>query len=490
MCGIIGFLTNENYKGALSRETYISQALVVDTLRGEDSTGIFYQTHENSKAPSGYSKAVRDGYSFVNSPNYEAAMKQAQKMRFCIGHNRAATMGSVDTESAHPFREETVTGCHNGTIHGGLNGLPISLAESKAGLDSRCIMMNLAASAPEDARKDILSKLDGAFMLVWHDSRDGSLNFARNNTRTFHIAQSYDQETLFFASEAGTLQWLNQRIGLGTIDVTYLEPGHHMKFFEGSLEPEVQEFDLAPKYVAPIKGYGGYANGSWYSGNNYKGNSKSPKSWPSRGGNKIKVGGSLREVPAPLVLGLADAMLSPDDRIQFTPMTVQPEAKVTPLGPRYVTGYLNSLGLNAIVFGVERHVAVNGFDRQWEVRPLGVKQVKAQDGFTPIVVCHLVTPYQLSGAETLTLRLPSPKSSTDIYPTENPGDGDVRGPNGQLYSVEDWLKLTIGGCVQCNGALLMQEADMINWEGDEPTCGICDEDAWTAAGLYDNQWMH
>jgi hypothetical protein len=91
-----------------------------------------------------------------------------------------------------------VTMMHNGTLTS-QNTLDQAY---KFGTDSECIAWNLSQVEPENAG-DVISKIDGAFALVWYDERDQSLNFIRNNERTLYLSvDNADKCTkLMWASE-------------------------------------------------------------------------------------------------------------------------------------------------------------------------------------------------------------------------------------------------------------------------------------------------
>lgn len=473
MCGIVGYVTAEKHAaGMQKRDSFMEQGLIIDVLRGEDSTGIMFGKKEHSVA--GWLKSSLPGHQFVRTKNYDQVEKDSYSYWFMVGHNRAATLGSISNDNAHPFNHEGVVGLHNGTIRGNMDALPMSRTECKVDVDSHAVIMNIAQVAPGDVRKDILSQIDGAFMLVWYDQRDLSLNFARNNTRTFHIAQSYTQHSLFFASEAGQLQWLNQRNALGLKDVQFLEAGHHLKFYEGSLKPEVEKFELytPPKYVAPPRGASG---GEGWQSNTYT--PRRPLNDPED--NRIVAGGAKRDVPGKLQEELLELELAVEDRLCMTPIESQPEKVLSRANQsRYVTGYIDSMGMNCMVHDVDAHVARMAMNRRWTVRPVGVMYSQPGKG-EPVLICHLVTTIFGQTKRTL-LEAPPPvaptTSSTSSTSTPDSVKYGLVGPEGELYSQTAWMILTRPGCHKCGAALVTVEAERMFWdEDDNPYCGDCSD---------------
>ena len=204
MCGLVGAassqLTDEHLK-------FMKGALIADTLRGSHSTGIAL-LNDNTAI---IHKTTQEGYSFTNSKPYadmEVTTRKQKGTTAIIGHNRFATLGGITAKTAHPFRHNDVTGAHNGTLwdHDHLAGGKGKDFE----VDSEAVMYALGLAAP-DLASDVLEKLWGAYALTWHDKRDNTLNFARNNERTLFIATSTSGKTVLWASEKLMLQWLIER---------------------------------------------------------------------------------------------------------------------------------------------------------------------------------------------------------------------------------------------------------------------------------------
>ena len=342
---------------------FMRQALIIDTLRGDDSTGVFYKRRK-AEGVAGWYKSVQDGYRFVESDDYDKVTRDLHDYWFMVGHNRAATVGAVDVNGAHPFQEGAVTLVHNGTLRSTYD-LPKTQQELKVGVDSHALCHNLALVDPDAVGEEVISKINGAFTLIWHDSRDGSLNIVRNDERPLHLAQSALHDTIYFTSEAAQLKWLDERICLGISDIMYPEPGVHLKFFEGSLEPVVQEYDLRPKPAysrgsgggsaydrAPYYGSGGYWNGvDWIEyedeEDDFEYRYSRPKAQP-RQDNRVHVGGRRREVPQQAQTMLLNADLVVEDRLLFSPLVKHTKAWLSGnVDYSYVVGRLETTGQTA-----------------------------------------------------------------------------------------------------------------------------------------------
>lgn len=253
MCGIVGYLTSKN---KIDYEKFFKQALVADTIRGMDSTGIIVG---EPKGTTFYKKAV-NGIDFLDMKPAEKMINAvpANRRVFMIGHNRAATVGNVVSANAHPFQHGSVVGVHNGTLRQFHR-----LEKSRDfGTDSEALYYNLS-KRPLD---ETLSDVKGAYALVWYDSDEDSVNIIRNDERPLWIGKVKDEDTVLWASEAGMLRWLALRNGITLEAVMQPQPNVHLKFHMDADEvssPEMIEQEVEDNYPIqhhvhqPRGGYGG-----------------------------------------------------------------------------------------------------------------------------------------------------------------------------------------------------------------------------------------
>jgi predicted glutamine amidotransferase len=459
--------------GQRDRIDYLRDSLVVDVLRGKHSTGVFYGHGLRAKQHCGYFKEAVNGLEFVEGKAFrEHITSNTAPIKFAVGHNRWATLGGVTQKNAHPFRHDEVTGVHNGTIRGGMHTLPVSLHKSGCVVDSDCVMHNLNHVDPGEAAEKVISEITGAYMLIWHDNRDGSLNFVRNDTRSFHMAQAYDEDTLLFASESGSLEWIARRNKFTIADVHFLKPGHMLKFTdETGLVPEVIEIPSPKRYMAPSSRGQAGAGGT-------KPGKSATRHYPA-GGNQVRVSGRTRDVPNLMQEELLELNLAVEDRLAFVPQLKQTaDTAWTKHGPRFVSGWLDSQGLNAVCYRVQPEVIENSFNRPWTVRPVGVKH----SATVPLVLVEIVTTLK-PVKETLTLQddNKSLSSSSTEESAKEKRDG-FPGPEGSLLSLADWVEATTNGCCVCRKPLTTHMADEMRWDlvsGDPqcPDCAKADDEA-------------
>ena len=118
MCGIVSYMS-ETTTYRKDYENMLRDLLIVDTVRGFDSTGLMYEDATHTRTL----KKAMPGYDFVQLRQAQRALSDYYRGHYMVGHNRAATVGKVGEDTAHPFMFENVTGVHNGTLTGNYRGL-------------------------------------------------------------------------------------------------------------------------------------------------------------------------------------------------------------------------------------------------------------------------------------------------------------------------------------------------------------------------------
>ena len=202
MCGLHGVivanLVNAKY------EAFLADAFVTNQVRGIDSSGIATVTKDGVSL---YKNTV-GGSAFVQEKRTKDVLKEANTSHaITMCHVRAATIGKVTHDNAHPFWTELdgreIVGCHNGT-------LTVDREENNPyGTDSEWAIGEILESG-----KQAFTKFKGAFAFTWWDSADpDTLNIACNHQRDVHVV-FLKNGGMLYASEAGMLYWLAERNNL------------------------------------------------------------------------------------------------------------------------------------------------------------------------------------------------------------------------------------------------------------------------------------
>ncbi len=249
MCGLVGIVTKG--QGGFTKEQVdiFDNLLYLDALRGMDSTGVFLVNRDGEMNLAKEASAAHD---FRKDKEYKSLLNQAyQRGRAMIGHNRAATKGTIIDENAHPFVvDDRITLCHNGTLWGDHRKL------ANVDVDSHAIA-HVIHDNGDDVEK-ALQQVNGAFALIWHDFKNNTLNFIRNTQRPLHFVEV--PSGWIWASEANMLEWIITRHGLKPIKpVALLEEGVLTKFDFSNNTWKVDSHKIT--LTTPVTTYTGYPSG-------------------------------------------------------------------------------------------------------------------------------------------------------------------------------------------------------------------------------------
>lgn len=191
MCGLVGVAGNL----LMSHHKMFRDMLLFDTIRGWDSTGITVVPMQ-SNIP----KTIKEigppsnlwDWGDNDELNNKGVVKAVKKV--LMGHNRAATVGKINKENAHPFTFGNITGAHNGS----LNSWKDLEGYDHLNVDSQALFNTIDKKGIDHTWKSFY----GAAAITWWDEKKGQLSMVRNDQRPLYIAFSKDEKVVFWASEA------------------------------------------------------------------------------------------------------------------------------------------------------------------------------------------------------------------------------------------------------------------------------------------------
>jgi len=242
MCGIVGVINKNPRRGFNHREAELFRTLLLlDTLRGKDSTGIFGVDADGNVD---IAKDILTGSEFTKKKEYLDIEKSMIRDGFAmIGHNRAATRGVIVEKNAHPFwYNDEVVLVHNGTF------AEDHKKHADVDVDSEALCHLVGKHAVDDV-DSVFQKINAAYATIWYDARDKSVNIVRNHERPLHF---YDMGACYVvSSEKSILMFALSRCDFKfkMEEVVMIKEDVHVKFKMEGHQVKVSNSDI--EHVQP-----------------------------------------------------------------------------------------------------------------------------------------------------------------------------------------------------------------------------------------------
>lgn len=192
MCGLCGSFTQKGTqlvkRDRVQRARALEGLLIANQVRGTDSTGIaaigFDGSHE-------IIKNVSPSPTFVNKEDVQALLRKPNDI--VIGHTRMTSMGNdVRDENAHPFKEGTVIGAHNGVISNYLE------LDHTVRVDSQAVIRML--DEMPDAYDHVFQQVSGSCAMTWWDEREPEAMYIVAHSNPLAAAIVPRIKTVFWSS--------------------------------------------------------------------------------------------------------------------------------------------------------------------------------------------------------------------------------------------------------------------------------------------------
>jgi predicted glutamine amidotransferase len=196
MCGLAGVASTERMKDYIKRRDAMVDMMFMNTLRGDHSTGLgaVFIDKENEE-PLVWKRAMA-APDFLGLDRTKAILRDMEKYSIFLTHNRAATTAAINSNNAHPFTYGHITLTHNGHINNAYELVEYSKRTS-TGVDSAQVAQGMELLG----EKETLERVTGAYAFAWHNTKDGTLNFARNADRPLRFCYIKGENTLWWGSE-------------------------------------------------------------------------------------------------------------------------------------------------------------------------------------------------------------------------------------------------------------------------------------------------
>lgn len=246
MCGIVGLALKKNAGFYKKDEDIFYDLLFANTLRGDDSTGVVFVEKDGSF---GY---IKDAYSApmviddFRKDSLSRSMYQLGKAM--IGHNRKATVGKVQKDTAHPFIvDNTFAMVHNGTLFGH-NLL------AKTTVDSEALAIHLKKVLGKDFDKETfeeaIGEVYGAYAVACYNQETHKIHLLRNSQRPLFIVET--DEAWVWASEYGMLAWILSRHGVAIEKDKAEQVKENCIYTIDLTENKLTKEDYVPKKAQPV----------------------------------------------------------------------------------------------------------------------------------------------------------------------------------------------------------------------------------------------
>lgn len=202
MCGLVGVF-NKRIGGFDGEQRDVFQTLLlIDTLRGDDSTGAFV-VHRNGDLS--LAKEATTAGQFMRHKAFKDLAGTAFSEGACmIGHNRKATKGIIKDENAHPFVvDDQIVLVHNGGMW------EDHKRHADVEVDSHAIAHLLHKNKSVE---EALAEFHGAYALIWYDVEEEAVKIIRNKERPLWFMET--DSSWIWASERAMLVFAAMRHGL------------------------------------------------------------------------------------------------------------------------------------------------------------------------------------------------------------------------------------------------------------------------------------
>ena len=230
MCGLFGmFHTPGTAFDAQAVQTCLRSLAIHNQSRGDDSTGL--AVFDGAQVT--LTKDVLPAVQFVDLYD-EVFSTITANTPWVVGHTRAATVGAVNADNAHPFLMGDLLGAHNGGIsnHATLN---TTRDYELHGCDSE----RFFAYADEHGLKRAIKESDGWLALTVIERPFDTLQLYRDSTSQLYAAYVQRWKLLVWSSELFALEGSLLASGIRDYTMLGIEPHRIYRIMPDGLQEKV-----------------------------------------------------------------------------------------------------------------------------------------------------------------------------------------------------------------------------------------------------------
>lgn len=239
MCGLV-MVVNKTGNGfnTIQQNVFASLLYLSGGYRGRDGVGVtVIDTHGNVQLAKDACTVdnflFTDEYVHLNSLAYKNGVAM-------IGHNRAATRGTISDKNSHPFViDDKIVLVHNGTFYGDHKKIKNTEVDSE-------VIGHLLAENENPA--EALKKVNAAYALMWYNVDKKQIHIIRNSSRTLYFMET--DNSYIYASEEIFLKFVIEKHSLTPISGPFLIEEHNLGTFtiEDDGQVKCANEDLECKY--------------------------------------------------------------------------------------------------------------------------------------------------------------------------------------------------------------------------------------------------
>lgn len=256
MCGFVGIGNFTKIAITGQQRDAFQNALVADSARGMDGTGVFRVTETGVAT---WAKAAGNPFDLFRTPSFMTEFWTPVVTgwtRWLVGHNRYKTKGIASNKNSHPFQHGDILLAHNGTLRGG------SIPElGQFDVDSEAICKSISVRGLDET----LQRIDSAYCFVYFDAKAQTLNIIRNKERPMYVGTNKKSKLVAFGSEQELIDWALVRNGQYISTDDYIELAENV-LYTWSMDDPIPSTREVQAFIPPKKKKKGKYKEMWLKG--------------------------------------------------------------------------------------------------------------------------------------------------------------------------------------------------------------------------------